>query len=275
MRLTELLQQPQALPTIPSVVHKLIDSLNRDDAAIEDVTQAISADPVLSAKLLRLANSSYYHVSRTVGTVDDAVVMLGFLTVRTLVIGAGVAGAFPARAGVDLKRFWAYSTQTAAAASWLARYAQCSRDHAFTVGLMHGLGHLVMHAGMPEPVLYLDKTCDILDARRADMEHTSFGYNHTDVTAALLKEWKLPQTLVDAVAQSAEPLRTPDFTPLAGVLHVAAWRARAQQAGLSQAELMQTLPTAVCAKLNVTPALILDEMPPLSELSEGLAAIVA
>ena len=89
MQLDALFKQPQALPAVPKIVHELIDSFNSDDISIDDIAKKIAADPVLSARLLRLANSAYYHVSRTVGTVDDAVMMLGFVTVRTLVISSG------------------------------------------------------------------------------------------------------------------------------------------------------------------------------------------
>jgi HD-like signal output (HDOD) protein len=273
MHLSDLLRQPHVLPTVPKVVYELMDSLNREDVAVEPISRSISADPVLSVKLLRLANSSYYHVSRSVSTVEDAVLMLGFTTVRTLVIGAGISGAFTGQAGVDLKRFWRYSTQTAAVARWLARVADCNQEQAFMVGLMHGLGHLVMQAGMPEQMLYLEKNCDFLDARRVDMEHASFGYHHAHVSAALFKAWKLPQELVDAVSYATEPLRAPTFMPLASILHVATWRARAQQARLYPEELAQTLPKEVCAHLKISPDQILQQMPKPDELAEELSAV--
>lgn len=273
MRLNELLQQPKSLPTVPQVVHELIESFASEDVSIRKIVASINSDPVLSARLLRLANSAYYHVSRSIGTVDDAVVMLGFMTVRTLVIGMGVTTAFSGHPGVDLARFWTHSTRTAAIAGWLARHAQCSRDHAFTAGLMHGLGQLVMHAGMPEPMLYLDKTCDPLDARRADLERTSFGYDHAEVGAELLRLWKLPSVLVDAVGGHVSPLQAARFEPLAGVLHLAVWRARAHLFSLNADELRQTLPEAVCAKLDLSAAAVLDEMPPVEDLAQGLDAI--
>lgn len=275
MRLAELLQQPQALPTVPQVVHQLIDSLNHEDTPIGQVSRAIGADPVLSAKLLRLANSSYYHLSRTIGTVDDAVVMLGFMTVRTLVIGAGVAGSCPAPAGIDLGRFWRYSTQAAAVAAWIARRVQCSRDHAFLAGLMHPLGHLVMHAGMPEAMRQLDRQGDWLDADRAVRERVALGYDHAAVAAALLAHWKLPPVLVDAVAHCVDPMAAAPFEVLPAVVHLAAWRTRGHLKALNRDDLIACAPELVCAKLDISAEEILDEMPPMQELAEGLAAMVA
>lgn len=94
MQLDELFQQPQALPAVPKIVHELIDSFNNEDISIEEIARKLAADPVLSARLLRLANSAYYHVSRTIGTVPESIAMLGFVTVRTLVISSGLTGGY-------------------------------------------------------------------------------------------------------------------------------------------------------------------------------------
>lgn len=273
MQLHDLLQQPQALPTVPKVVHELIASFEDENVSIQKVVASINSDPVLSARLLRLANSSYYHMSRSVATVDDAVVMLGFMTVRTLVIGTGIAHAFSGYRGIDLPRFWRYSTLTGAIASWLAREVQCSRDHAFTAGLMHGLGHLVMHNCMAEPMLYLNKSCDWMDARRAEIERTSFGFDHTDVGAELMRAWKLPAVLVDAVAQHGNPLARGEFRTLGGVLHLAAWRARSHVWRLSADDIDQSVPEAVCAKLDLSPRHLIEDMPPMEEIAAGLEAL--
>ena len=79
MQLEALFKQPQALPAIPKIVHELIDSFNSDDISIDEIARKLAAEPVLSARLLRLANSAYYHVSRSIGTVNEALAMLGFV----------------------------------------------------------------------------------------------------------------------------------------------------------------------------------------------------
>ena len=144
MQLEALFKQPQALPAIPKIVHELIDSFNNQDVSIDEIAKKLAADPVLSARLLRLANSAYYHVSRSVGTVNEALSMLGFVTVRTLVISSGLTGGYKSMPGMDLTKFWRYSMHTAAAAGWLAKKAGVNGDQAFTVALMHGIGQLVM-----------------------------------------------------------------------------------------------------------------------------------
>ncbi len=274
MQLEALFKQPQALPAVPKIVHELIDSFNNEDVSIDDIAKKLAADPVLSARLLRLANSAYYHVSRTVGTVNDALSMLGFVTVRTLVISSGLTGGYKAMPGMDLAQFWRYSLHTAAVAGWLARKASVNADQAFTVGLMHGIGQLVMHAGMPEQMLHLDKLASPMDPRRIDMERTSFGYSFANVGAELAKQWRFPTAFGEAIAGFPDPMNASAFNPAAGVIHLAVWRARAEANKLSKEELEATLNAELCKKLGIRPEEFLNDMPPLTELCAGLEAML-
>ncbi|MEB0139047.1 MULTISPECIES: HDOD domain-containing protein [unclassified Undibacterium] len=270
MKIDTLFQQQNALPSIPKVVQEVIDSFNNDSVSIDEVARKLSADLVLSAKLLRLANSSYYHASRSIGTVDDAVLMLGFMTVRTLVISSGLTGGFKSMPGVDLKRFWRYSLYTAVVSKWLAKQVRGNSDFAFTVGLMHAIGQLVMHAGMPEQMLQIDKIAGPLDARRSDVEKTSFGYDFYDVGAELAKRWRFPEAFSVAIEACAEPLQHASLDIPAAIVHLAAWRARAEESAYTPEECAATFPTEVAQKIGIKPELMLEQMPPLSELSAGL-----
>lgn len=275
MNFEALFQQQAALPSIPKVVQEVIESFNNDNVSIEDIARKLSADQVLSAKLLRLANSSYYHVSRSIGTVDDAVLMLGFMTVRTLVVSTGLTGSFKSMSGVDLKLFWRYSLHTAIVAKWLAKKQGLNSDLGFTVGLMHAIGQLVMHAAMPEQTLQVDKIASPIDARRLDVEHTSFGYDFADVGAELAKRWRFPNEFSEAIKSFPRPLEVIPFNKIAAVIHIAAWRARAEENKYSREEMESTFPEEVAAKLGVKPEVLLDELPPLAELGAGMEELIS
>jgi HD-like signal output (HDOD) protein len=275
MNFEALFQQQAALPSIPKVVQEVIESFNNEDVSIEEISRKLSADQVLSAKILRLANSSYYHVSRSVGTVDDAVLMLGFMTVRTLVVSTGLTGSFKAMGGVDLKLFWRYSLHTAIVAKWLAKKQALNSDLAFTVGLMHAIGQLVMHAAMPEQTLQIDKIASPVDARRLDVERTTFGYDFADVGAELAKRWRFPDDFSSIIKGFAAPLETEPFNKIAAVVHIAAWRARAEENQYSREEMESTFPEKVAERLHVKPGLLLDELPSLAELGAGMEELIA
>lgn len=274
MKLDALFQTPHALPTAPKVVEELINSFNDADVSTTEIAKKVATDPVMSAKLLRLANSAYYHVSRSIGTVDDAVMMLGFVTVRTLVISSGLVSGFKAVPGLDLKQFWRYSLHSAVAAKWIAKQAKENTDLAFTIGMMHAIGHLVIHSAAPEQAMQLDKIAPPLDSRRLDAEQSSLGYTYADVGAELAKRWKFPEQFSAGIAGFPDPLAAKPLNRMAAVIHLAAWKARVDENKLSADEISACYPSAVAKALGLAEDVLIDDMPSLEELSEGLEELV-
>jgi HD-like signal output (HDOD) protein len=274
MTLDALLQNPQALPTAPKVVEDLIGSFEREDVTVDEIARKLSTDPVLSAKLLKLANSAYYHVSRSIGNVDDAIRMLGFMTVRTLVVSSGLVSGFKTVPGLDLKRFWRYSLHTAVGAKWIAKKARENTDLAFTIGMMHAIGQLVIHAGNPAQAQELDKEASIYDPARLAQEKAAMGYDFSEVGAELAIRWKFPALFADTIHSFPEPLRQSPPNRMAAVIHLAVWRAQAEEARADAAQLAASLPALVAADLKLAPEILLEEMPPLTELSAGLDELI-
>jgi len=274
MKLDALFQNPTALPTAPKVVEELISSFDKASVSTEEIAKKLSTDPVLSAKLLRLANSAYYHVSRSIGTVEDAVLMLGFVTVRTLVISSGLVSGFKTVPGLDLKQFWRYSLHTAVSAKWIAKKTKENTDLAFTIGMMHAIGQLVIHSAMAEQAMALDKVAGPLDPRRLDAEQASFGFTFADVGAELAKRWKFPLTFSETILAFPEPHHNGELNRLAAVVSLAAWRARVEQAQLSDDEIEACYPADLAEELGLDDNALIDEMPTPDELSAGLEELV-
>jgi HD-like signal output (HDOD) protein len=285
--LEALFAVPANLPTIPKVVQQLIQSFSRDDVSVDDIASKLAADPVLSAKTLRLANSAYFHVSRSISTVDDALRMLGFVMVRNLVVGCGMTGAFKAVPGMDLPQFWRYSLNTACTARWLAQAGGHNADLAFTVGLMHGLGQLMMHVAAPAAMKPLDKACNPLAGERAALEQAELGYHHGTVSAEMARRWKFPAEVASPLDQAPLPAEGSPIDPLAAIIHLAAWRARVEALHFTPQDAAPTWPARVAGTLAV-PVVWLPEaatlggdhpaltppMPPLEELSRGLDSML-
>lgn len=274
MKLDALFQNPTALPTAPKVVEELISSFDKASVSTEEIAKKLSTDPVLSAKLLRLANSAYYHVSRSIGTVEDAVLMLGFVTVRTLVISSGLVSGFKTVPGLDLKQFWKYSLHTAVAAKWIAKKTKENTDLAFTIGMMHAIGQLVIHSAAPEQAMALDKVAGPMDSRRLDAEQQSLGYTFADVGAELAKRWKFPPAFAETILAFPEPHHNGELNRLAAVVSLAAWRARVDQAGLNDDEIAACYPVDLAEELGLDDNSLIDDMPPPDELSAGLEELV-
>lgn len=275
MTLDELFQNQHSLPSAPKVVEDLIGSFDDPDVSVDAVAKKLANDPVLSAKLLRLANSAYYHVSREIGTVEDAVKMLGFVTVRTLVISAGLVSGFKTVPGMDLRQFWRYNLHTAVAAKWLARQAKENADLAFTVGMMHSIGQLVLHAALPDRAREIDADCPALAHGRLAAERAALGYDFGDIGALLSIRWKFPNVFPGAIRTFGDPLAESPLNRMAAVIHLAAWRARIEELAPAPEEIEASYPLAVEQALGLAPRTVLDLMPAPAELAAGLDELIS
>ena len=284
MDLQSLIDIPSKLPTIPKLGQQLLASFSSDQVSVIEISSQLAADPALSAKLLRLANSAYFQVSHTIGTVESALQMLGLVMVRNLVLGSTVAAAYKATPGMDLPQFWRYNLNTACAARWLAQRTDVNADRVFTLALMHAIGELQMHVVVPQAMAPLDQQISVLHPDRSQLEVQTLGFHYGDVSAALALAWNLPLPLVDALRSIVDPLAAPEFLEASALVHLGAWRARAEVLGWSDAEQMANYPFDVGERLylqpNWTPALAAQShaeapqlMPPMAELTQGLDAL--
>lgn len=275
MNIDLLLRHTPSLPTIPEVVQELIQTLDQADVSASEIARTLATDQVLSAKVLRLANSAYYSVPRTVATVDEAIKMLGINTVRTIVLSAAMPSSFQPINGVDLKPFWRYSLHTAVAARHLARSTSVDADLAFTVGLLHGIGRLVMLAGMGDDMANTEAALPPYPcAERVMVERQTFGFCYADVGSELVKRWNFPDEFCTAITGAALPLETEPQATLHAVLHLASWRAHSDELKADFESLIASWPEAIGNMAGLSREDLIDNMPPLAELSTGLEDII-
>jgi len=257
-KMKALFEQPNALPSAPKLVQDLISSFNDESISTDDLARKLAADTVLSAKLLRLANSAYYHLSRKVSSIKEAVMMLGFVTIRTLVITSGLINGFKSASGLDLNKFWRYSLQTSVVAKWLAQQTHQDSELVFTAAIMHAIGQLVIHVGIPEQALLLDKAVDPWGTLRIDAERHSLGYDYAEVGAELALRWKFPEAFSDAILAFPNPLEQHPFNSVGAIIHLAAWFVQANEKKLSVDEIRSNCPSDVLSRLGLTYHVLLE-----------------
>jgi HD-like signal output (HDOD) protein len=269
MNFDKLLKQPNALPSAPKVVRKLIDTFNQEEVDLMYAASLIEDDPVLTAKLLKMANSAFFGLTRNVSNARDAINVMGLIKVRALVIGASLSEGFHCVASVNLNQFWRYSLNSANLSRYIALPIKIDESTAFTAGLVHGIGELMMHAAMPEAMLDLDRSIPMLDLKRARAEQGLFGYSYAEVGAALAREWRFPKKMIDAIQHQAAPFDNDVYEPIAGVVHVASWRARAQELSMNSEGLINTYPDPVGLVLGIDPDTVIgEEIPSLTRESQ-------
>jgi HD-like signal output (HDOD) protein len=261
-----LFVEAKSLPVVDRVVQELIASFSNEDVSADYIVSRIVSDPVLSAKLLRRANSAYFKVTRQVATVFDAMHVLGFVNMRTQIISIALTDGFKNAEGIDLKRFWRYSLHTAVVSRYWAKQAGINPELAFTVGLMHAIGHLVMCLAIPQAMQKIEEAMPLMTSGRAEFEHEKLGYSYAEVGAELARRWSFPETFAIAIAGLVNPVACEE--PLAALVYLAAWRAQAQECDLSN--LADVWPAEVGALIGLSGAEALQSLPDWDVLCEGL-----
>ena len=138
------------LPSLPHILLKLIETCDREDSTIKEISQIINKDSSLTAKVLKMVNSAYYGLSHRVTSIDQALVLLGIDAVKNISISASVNQAFSQvkmNALFDLKIFWRHSLTCAVLAKLISKKVSYpSPDEAFLSGLLHDIGKLLEYA---------------------------------------------------------------------------------------------------------------------------------
>jgi len=261
MKLSALLELQFNLPSIPKVVALLLSELDRPEVDLRKITQLISTDPALTTRLLQLANSSFFKLSGKISSVSEALAVLDLAHVKTMAQAAASSTSPKAVPGINLARFWEYSLNTARVSRALAGLVRQNQQAAFTCGLIHAIGELAMHLAMPEVMVPLDKDVPPLDMRRARAERREFGYCYASVGAGYARMWQFPQPMVDALEHQYAPFENNVYEPLAGVIHLASWRARGKEAGLSERALAVSFPDPVGIALDLDIDAVLQQDP--------------
>ncbi len=259
MELQALLAAQFVLPSIPQVIALLLAELERETPDLKKVSQLISTDPALTTRLLCLSNSGYFRLSGQVHSVSESLAILGLVHVRAMAAEAASVASFKAVPGIHLQRFWTYSLNVAKLARSLASVVRQNQQAAFTCGLIHAIGELAIHIGMPKRAAQLDQQIHPLDLARARAEREAFGFCYAQVGAGLARNWHFPQAMTDALEHQYGPFEHDVYEPLAGLIHLAAWRARALAAELSEREMAVTFPGAVGEALGLDIDMVLQQ----------------
>ena len=209
-RFHQQLMQIDQLPSAPEIAQRMLASVNRDDANAKDLAALIAKDPSVTAKLLRLANSAAFALRTEVTSVQQAVTMMGFGRVRDVVLGLSVWGALDkgtsAAAVRHRKALWAHSAAVAATGKMLAERSGNDPGAAFTVGLLHDVGKMVLGLRLGDSYWEMVDDAVAHGETITTMETNAFGCHHGLVGAWLLELWKLPPSIVEAVSVYHEPL---------------------------------------------------------------------
>lgn len=220
--LDQVIDRIKDLPTLPAIVMELLSSLEDDDLDMQMLAKKVTQDTALTAKTLRYSNSAHYATQVKVTTIPQAISMLGLTTVKHLVMSAALSGCFPVNncQGFDHKVFWKHSNAVATIAKQISKHLNFNLDVAYTAGLLHDLGCLVIVSLFPlsysEVILYRQKEGLTL----IEAEEKVLGFNHAEVGAALSDVWNFSNVIKNALGYHHAP-NTPGVGFLPTIIYLA------------------------------------------------------
>ncbi|MDH3388302.1 MAG: HDOD domain-containing protein [Gammaproteobacteria bacterium] len=188
------------LVSLPEIYLRLQQVIDDPLHTREQFAEIIACDPSLSARVLRIANSSYYGFPRQIETVNEAVGIIGELDIRNLVLATTVAGSMNALShqGVDIGEFWLHSLRCGVIGRQLARKTGIfNPDVMFLAGILHDIGILVIY--QQDAALAGAIACQIDEKHqfRDQAERELLGFDHAEVGALLIEAWGLPAELAE------------------------------------------------------------------------------
>ncbi len=188
------------LPTIPVVATKVMQLIESDRATAEEMGRIVSGDPAVAARVLKLSNSAFYGCKRKIQSLSTAIMMLGFNTLRSLVITASVKQVYQPYGLVE-KMLWEHSFGAGLAARIIAGSTKLvNEEEAFLAGLFHDIGKIIMNHLDRDKFQAAIQRCYNEGISFTEMEKLLYPYVHEDVGACVIRKWNFPEALANSVS---------------------------------------------------------------------------
>ncbi len=194
-----LIMTASDLPTIPVVATKVMQLIEQESATAKELAKVVASDPAVAARVLKISNSSFYGCQRQIQTLSHAIVVLGFATLKSLVVAASVKQVYQPY-GLTEKLLWEHSFGAGLAARMIARETRmASEEEAFLGGLFHDIGKIIMNTMNRQ--LFQDATqrCYNDGVSFEEAERQVYSYTHAEVGGLVIKKWNFPDMLMHAV----------------------------------------------------------------------------
>lgn len=215
---TDLISRLNELPRLKQVLQELLQMVNQSDVDFGDLADKMTQDQVLSARLLRMANSSYFGGAKSVSSVNDAIIRVGSGPVRTLVVASVLSGAFPKLETLDLKEYWANTFEVSTIASRVAMKAGLDSNEVFTASVLHNIGELMIHTLIPAEALEIEQRVENGEDRYA-IQDELLSTTSPALGAKLAKAWQFPDEMVDGILNFNDPSKAEISPKLAAAIN--------------------------------------------------------
>jgi putative nucleotidyltransferase with HDIG domain len=218
----KVLDRIQKLPSPPTLVMEILENFDNENVDITTLVNKIARDQAIVARVMRVANSPFFGLSGQIGSISEAISVLGINNLRGLVMTAGIINAFPRlETGFDWMAFWRHSIATAVCAKVLARHVGMNPETAFTAGLLHDIGKLVMGVYFPQAFIQLHEVNDGDSMESLQAERAALGFDHAALGGEVAKRWHFPLAIRQAVELHHTTIKVGEEKTLTDVIYMA------------------------------------------------------
>ncbi|MEJ5299374.1 MAG: HDOD domain-containing protein [Thermodesulforhabdaceae bacterium] len=210
------------LPTIPYTAQAVLQKLSDPQATSKEIEDIIIRDPSLTARILKLANSPFYAQARTIKTIKEATTVIGFNTLRSLVLASAVREMFKVFGLVE-KMLWEHAVTVGFISRFIAlKISHRSSEEYFIAGLLHDIGKIVLQIKVPDRMAQVIE--ELYEEERDDstiVETKVFGFNHAHVGQLIAKKWLFSQEIEEAIGYHHWPGRAKINPSMCYAVHLA------------------------------------------------------
>jgi HD-like signal output (HDOD) protein len=231
-----IFKDPDAIPSLPASFYKIIEAINDPDANMHEIGDLISSDMGLTAKILRLVNSSYFGLSTEVATISHALGIIGLSPLSTLVLASEILSKFKdiPENFVTAESFWSHNIASGIAARQICKLKNFGNEELlYIAGMIHDIGSLIIYREYPEEAKRALTQCNEWGIDLINSERSALGYDHAEVGGALMERWALPIIIQETTLYHHRPLNAPTFKKEASIVHLADYIVQSNQLGSS------------------------------------------
>lgn len=233
--LNRIIRKVEDLPTLPRTVLKITELVNNPKSSARDLSRVITDDQVLTARLLKLVNSSFYGFPQRISTVTGAIVLLGFDAIRNLLLTTSVFDVFSKQikhSKFSQEKFWDHSLGCAVGAKVIGNFMRHNKiEELFVSGLLHDIGKIVEMMFLPRKFSKITAVVRHKNTLLRDAELEVLGYTHAEIGKLLAERWNLPPKLIAVIGHHHDPATAGPYILETAITHLADILCRALNIG--------------------------------------------
>lgn len=263
------------LPSLPLVVQKLIEAANAPNAETRQLASLIGQDAGIAVRVLRLANSPFFGLSGEVGSIQQAVVVLGFQAIAQLAASVGLMQAIKVEhcERFDIRQFWTSSMRAAASARWFALQQNMNGENAYLAGLLHDIGLPVAVMCFPDAMNHVLTHSHAAAPDLLVREQAQLGFDHLSLGRELAQTWNVPSIIVEPIAHYRHPPEA-EGPNLTDILHVA-WRVAVETINTPDpAQIFDTVAEPVRSRTKLTLDTLIEVLSELTRCAPEIEALL-